>query len=94
MFSNDRMCSLSQVSQIQFANVILLNKVDLAKKADLEQIRGVISTLNSSAKVFETVRSEVPLENVLNTGLFDLEKAWFRNCCAVDSEYTLSAYLV
>ena len=77
------MFSLSQVSQIQFANVILLNKVDLAKKADLEQIRGIISTLNSSAKVFETVRSEVPLEDVLNTGLFDLEKAWFRNCRTV-----------
>ena len=49
---NDKTIVDLLVSQIQFANVIILNKVDLAKKADLEQIQGVVATLNSTAKVY------------------------------------------
>jgi G3E family GTPase len=63
------------VDQIQFANVVILNKVDLIKKDNLKSICGVISKLNSAAKIIESVHCAVPLENVFNTELFDMEKA-------------------
>ena len=85
------------VSQIQFANVILLNKADLATKDEINQIKGVIATLNSGAKIIETVRCDVPLESVLNTGLFDLERVsetemWVREMQACADVSTSSSF--
>jgi G3E family GTPase len=61
--------------RMQFANVILLNKADLVDKAALERVRGVVAKLNSEARIIDTVRCQVPLESVLNTRLFDMDKA-------------------
>ncbi|EFC42999.1 predicted protein [Naegleria gruberi] len=63
------------IDQIEFANVILLNKTDLVTPDELTKIKGVISKLNPDATVHETQNSTVPLEKILNTGLFDFEKA-------------------
>eukprot|EP00037_Helgoeca_nana_P020505 m.203759 g.203759 ORF g.203759 m.203759 type:complete len:527 (-) comp25286_c0_seq1:72-1652(-) len=63
------------VDQIEFANVVLLNKVSSATKSDLKFIRGLVNRLNPSAQVIETDHSKVPLKRVVNTGLFDFEKA-------------------
>ena len=63
------------VEQIEFANVILLNKVDLVSPADLQIVRAIIRGLNSKAKLIETVSSEVALDEVMNTKLFNLEEA-------------------
>tara|TARA_A100001015_G_scaffold105772_1_gene117430 strand:- start:4352 stop:5587 length:1236 start_codon:yes stop_codon:yes gene_type:complete len=63
------------VDQIEFANIILLNKANEVKPADLKRIKGVIKALNPDAKCIETNYSEVPLNEVINTGLFDFEKA-------------------
>eukprot|EP00037_Helgoeca_nana_P020507 m.203795 g.203795 ORF g.203795 m.203795 type:complete len:531 (-) comp25286_c0_seq5:142-1734(-) len=63
------------VDQIEFANVVLLNKVSSATKSDLKFIRGLVNRLNPSAQVIETDHSNVPLNRVVNTGLFDFEKA-------------------
>ncbi len=63
------------VDQIEFANVILLNKIDQVTKHEKEQILKIIATLNPQAQVYETTFSAVPLDKVLNTGLFTMEAA-------------------
>ena len=63
------------VDQIEFANVILLNKVDLISKAELDIVRAIIRSLNAKAKVVETTLAQLPLDMVMDTGLFDLEEA-------------------
>ena len=61
--------------QIEFANVIILNKVADVSEDERIKIRGIIATLNSEAEVMETSYSEVPLQKIINTGLFDFNKA-------------------
>ena len=61
--------------QIEFANVILINKVDLIKEEDLEVLRAIIKSLNPEAQLVLTSHSKVTLNTVINTGLFDYEKA-------------------
>lgn len=63
------------VEQIEFANVIVLNKLDLVSQEELLTVRGIIKGLNSKANVIETTSSKVELDDVLNTGLFDIEEA-------------------
>ena len=61
--------------QIEFANVIIINKIDLVSEDNLEELRAIISSLNPEALLLNANESKVGLENVLNTGLFDYEKA-------------------
>ncbi len=61
--------------QIEFANVILLNKTDLVNKEELQQVKSIITGFNAEAKVIETVNSQVDFKEVIHTGLFDFEKA-------------------
>lgn len=63
------------IDQIEFANVILLNKVDLLTKDDADELQAVLHKLNSEATVIQTINSEVSLEAILHTDLFDFEKA-------------------
>ena len=61
------------VSQIEFADVVLLNKADLASAEHLELAKSTVSRLNPRASVHETVNSNAPMEQLLLTGLFDFE---------------------
>ena len=63
------------VEQIEFANVILLNKVDLVSEKELKIIRAVIRGLNAKAKIIETNHSKVAINEVMNTNLYDLKEA-------------------
>jgi G3E family GTPase len=63
------------VDQIEFADVIILNKIDLINEAEKLKLRGVLMSLNADAKIIESEKSKVPLQSILNTGLFDFEKA-------------------
>ncbi|MGC3789103.1 GTP-binding protein [Priestia aryabhattai] len=63
------------IDQIEFANVILLNKVDLLTKDDADELQAVLHKLNSEATVIQTINSEVKLEAIFHTDLFDFEKA-------------------
>lgn len=63
------------IDQVEFADVIVLNKVDLASSRDLRQIEAIASRLNPRARVIRAARAEVPLESVLDTGRFNLEEA-------------------
>jgi G3E family GTPase len=61
--------------QIEFADVIILNKVADAAPETLDAARKIIRSLNADAEIIETNHSDVPANKVLNTGLFDFEKA-------------------
>ena len=63
------------VEQIEFANVIILNKIDLIAPEQLATVRAIIRGLNAKAKIIETKQSKVELDEVMDTGLFDLEEA-------------------
>ena len=72
---DERMLVDLLVEQIEFANIILLNKVDLVTASQLETVRAIIRSLNARAKLIETTLSEVALGEVMDTGLFNLEEA-------------------
>ena len=63
------------VEQIEFANVIILNKTDLVSKEELETVKAIIRGLNAKAKIIETTLSQVDMKEVMDTGLYDLEEA-------------------
>ena len=63
------------VEQIEFANIVLLNKIDLVNEQDLKTARAIIRGLNAKAKVIETTSSNVKLKEVMDTGLFNLSEA-------------------
>ncbi|GAJ39097.1 GTP-binding protein [Saccharococcus caldoxylosilyticus] len=63
------------IDQIEFANVIILNKVDLISPEDAKELEGVLKKLNPEAKIIQTTFGQVPLDEILNTHLFDFEKA-------------------
>lgn len=63
------------VEQIEFANVILLNKVDLVTEKELNIVRAVIRGLNAKAKIIETSHSKVAMEEVMDTKSYNLEEA-------------------
>lgn len=82
---NDRKMGLSEeddrnivdllVDQIEFANVIIVNKSDLVSQERIGLIKKIIGQLNSSALVLETTMSRVPLGQTVGTGRFQLDRA-------------------
>ncbi|MEM6371531.1 MAG: GTP-binding protein [Pseudomonadota bacterium] len=63
------------VEQIEFADVVILNKITDAGREKVNTARQIIRSLNADAKIIETDHSNVPSSAILNTGLFDFEKA-------------------
>lgn len=63
------------IDQIEFANVIILNKIDAISKEDASELAEVLKKLNPDAEIIQSSFSTVPLSNILNTGLFDFDKA-------------------
>ncbi len=92
--------------QIEFADVIILNKTDLVSKSDLGELHAIIKALNPAAKVIESAFSKVSPKTILNTGLFDYEKAeqsagWIQELSKVENsghvpetqEYGISSFV-
>lgn len=63
------------VEQIEFSDVILISKVDLISRDELENLTGILKTLNREAEIIPMVMGQVPLHKILNTGRFDFAKA-------------------
>jgi G3E family GTPase len=61
--------------QVEFADVIIVNKTDLVSKEELHKLEGIIRHLNISAKIEYSERGKVDLNRVLDTKLFNFEKA-------------------
>ncbi|MCQ9154481.1 zinc metallochaperone GTPase ZigA [Acidomonas methanolica] len=71
------------VEQIEFADVVILNKIDTATPEQIAAARKIIRSLNPDADLVETSRSHVDLARVLDTNRFDFERAhehplWFK----------------
>ena len=63
------------VDQVEFADLILISKTDLVTFKDLERLKAILKTLNTDAKIMPIVHGNVEIDKVLNTGLFDFERA-------------------
>ena len=61
--------------QIAFADVILLNKVDLVSSVELDQLEFRIHSMNAAAKIYRTRDAVIDMDEVLNIGGFDLDRA-------------------
>ena len=61
--------------QVEFANVIIINKADLVTKETIGLLRSTIKKLNPSAKIIESSYSKVSPKEIVNTGLFNFEEA-------------------
>ena len=61
--------------QIEFANVILLNKVDLTDEKTVGILKAAIQKLNPKAKIITSSFGKIPANEILNTKLFDFEEA-------------------
>jgi G3E family GTPase len=59
--------------QVEFANVIVLNKCDLVTKDQLGNLKAVLRKLNATARIVESIKGQVPLKEILHTGLFDFD---------------------
>jgi G3E family GTPase len=61
--------------QIEFANIILLSKTDLVSESELSRVKAVIKQLNPDAIIYPIRQGDIDLKSILNTHLFDMEKA-------------------
>ncbi|BFM42875.1 zinc metallochaperone ZinU [Flavobacterium sp. CFS9] len=90
------------VDQVEFANVIILNKTDLVSIRSLEFLRASIQKLNPVAKIITSVSGNVDPNEIMNTGLFNYEEAensagWIRELEGIHTpeteEYGISSFV-
>lgn len=72
---DERTVSDLLMDQIEFADVIVLNKLDLVDSASADRLRATLARLNPAAHIVSAVRGRVPVAEVLGTARFDLERA-------------------
>ena len=63
------------VDQVEFADVILISKIDLVEEAEIDKLTTILKTLNTSAKIIPISNGMINIDKILNTGLFDFEQA-------------------
>ncbi|MCD0163230.1 GTP-binding protein [Deinococcus sp. 6YEL10] len=63
------------LDQIEFANVLIINKTDLMTPEQITRLDGLLRGLNRDARILHAERGRVPAQAVMNTGLFDLDRA-------------------
>jgi G3E family GTPase len=63
------------VEQVEFADVIVVNKADTVSEADFGRLAGILATFNPRAEIIASVQGQVPLAHVLGTGRFDFAQA-------------------
>ncbi|WPN63535.1 zinc metallochaperone GTPase ZigA [Pseudomonas sp. P9_35] len=63
------------IEQIEFADVILISKIDLISQHEWEELTAILQRLNAQAQILPMVMGQVPLGRILDTGLFDFERA-------------------
>lgn len=62
------------IQQIEFCNIVVLNKVSDVNPAELERIRQIVNKLQPDAKIIECDYAKIDLENIINTNMFDYNK--------------------
>ena len=72
---DDRSITDLLIEQVEFADVILISKIDLISSTDRRELMAILRRLNSQAEILPMVMGAVPLGKVLDTGRFDFERA-------------------
>ncbi|MFM9442749.1 GTP-binding protein [Streptomyces acidiscabies] len=72
---DERTVSDLLIDQVEFADVIVLNKLDLVDTPTAGHLHATLTRLNPTARIVTATRSRVPLHEVLDTNRFDLERA-------------------
>ncbi|GAM86671.1 hypothetical protein ANO11243_046880 [Dothideomycetidae sp. 11243] len=72
---DERTVSDLMVDQIEFADVIVLNKIDMVDAKTKKRMLDLISKLNHRAKVIQSSYGKIDVKEIVNTGMFDLERA-------------------
>ena len=81
------------IQQIEFCDIIVLNKIDEITEEQLNQVRSVIKHLQPNAKIIETNYAKVPVKDIIFTNNFDFEKTgssagWIKEIERTDNEET------
>ena len=63
------------VEQVEFADVILISKTDIAKATEVDRLTAILKTLNTRAKILPIYQGQVEVKQVLDTGKFSFEEA-------------------
>ncbi len=63
------------IEQVEFADVILISKIDLISSAEREELTAILRGLNTHAEIIPMSMGQVPLGRILDTGRFDFERA-------------------
>lgn len=63
------------IDQVEFCDVLVLNKTDLVTEAELTKLENILRKLQPDAHLIKTTNAEVDINEVLNTGRFDFEQA-------------------
>ena len=63
------------VDQVEFADLILISKTDLVSSSEINRLKAILKTLNTNAKILPIALGKININEILNTGLFDFEKA-------------------
>ncbi|MFJ4082962.1 GTP-binding protein [Streptomyces iakyrus] len=72
---DERTVSDLLIDQVEFADVLVLNKLDLVGEADADRVRGMLARLNPTARLIPAVHGRIGVREVLETGRFDLDRA-------------------
>lgn len=62
------------IQQIEFCNIILLNKADELTREEMMELKGIIKSIQPHAEIFECNYGDVDLNKIINTHLFDFNK--------------------
>ncbi|RRR70760.1 MAG: GTP-binding protein [Candidatus Viridilinea halotolerans] len=90
------------IDQVEFADVIILNKTDLVAAEELERLEALLHQLNPEAQILHSAFGKVPLQRILNTGRFDFERAaqapgWLKELrgehTPEDEEYGIASFV-
>jgi G3E family GTPase len=63
------------VEQVEFTDVILISKTDLVSATEIARLTAILKTLNTEAKIVPIAEGQINVDEVLNTGLFNFERA-------------------
>lgn len=72
---DERTVSDLMVDQIEFADVIVLNKIDMVDAKTRSRVKDLITKLNHRAKIIESNYGKIEVREIVNTGMFNLEVA-------------------
>ena len=73
--SDERSITDLLIEQIEFADVILVSKIDLISSDERQELIAILQRLNAQAEIIPMVMGEVSLNKILDTGRFDFERA-------------------